>query len=205
MRILLIDDHALFAKSLEIALEGAPEIERLWTLADVKRAAWEIRENRPDLVLVDVNLSNISDEDGLMLAKRIVQDIPGTAVVILTGYDLPVYRFEAQKIGAKGFINKNIEPDKLLTILQQIHVGHSYFPSSGDGIEYIEELTDSERSILQWLSDGYKRKEIADRLHISERTVSNHLQHIFNKLDVTSSLEAVSKGTKLGYVKPGYK
>lgn len=140
-----------------------------------------------------------------MLAKRIVQDIPGTAVVILTGYDLPVYRFEAQKIGAKGFINKNIEPDKLLTILQQIHVGHSYFPSSGDGIEYIEELTDSERTILQWLSDGYKRKEIADRLHISERTVSNHLQHIFDKLDVTSSLEAVSKGTKLGYVKPGYK
>jgi len=205
MRILLIDDHALFAKSLEIALEGAPEIKRLWTLADVTRAAQEIRDHRPDLVLIDVNLSNISDEDGLMLARRIVQDNPGTTIVILTGYDLPVYRYEAQKIGAKGFINKNIEPDKLLDILQQIHAGHPYFPSSGDGIEYIEELTDSERNILQWLSDGYKRKEIAARLHISERTVSNHLQHIFDKLDVTSSLEAVSKGTKLGYVKPGFK
>ncbi|MGE7913561.1 response regulator transcription factor [Lysinibacillus xylanilyticus] len=70
--------------------------------------------------------------------------------------------------------------------------------------DYIEKLTDSEKQILQLLCDGYKRKEIASMLFASERTISNHIQHIFNKLDVSSSLEAVTKGIKLGHIQPNY-
>jgi len=199
MRILLVDDHALFAKSLEITLEGMPEIERFWSVSNVLNVISEIEKESPDIVLVDINLGNISNEDGLVLTKNILQQIPDVNIVILTGYDLPVYRHEAKKIGAKGFVNKNIEPENLIAILSQIQNGQFYFSSV---TSYIEELTDGEKQILQLLCAGNKRKEIANMLYISERTVSNHLQHIFDKLHVTSSLEAVTKGIQLGYIQP---
>ena len=120
-------------------------------------------------------------------------------VVILSGYDLPVYRSEGRKIGAKGFVNKNIEPEKLISILSKIMQGILYFDRE---IPFIEGLTDSEKQIIQLIAEGQKRKDIASTLYISERTLSNHLQHIFEKLDVTSAVEAVTKAIQLGYIPP---
>lgn len=201
MNILLIDDHALFAKSLEIALEDYPEIDHFYSLQSIEKVVAFINGCKPDITLIDINLSNISNEDGLCVAKHILDSKCDTKIVILTGYDLPVYRYEAQKIGVSGFINKNIMPDKLLQILLEIKKGTYYFPMSTD---HVEELTDSEKQILQLLCDGCKRKEIASILYASERTISNHIQRIFEKLDVSSSLEAVTKGIKLGYIQPNY-
>lgn len=201
IKILLIDDHALFAKSLEIALVDYNEVDHFYSLHSIENVFAVIEEFKPDITLIDINLSNISSEDGLELAKSILGRKCDTKTVILTGYDLPVFRYEAQKIGVSGFINKNIMPDKLLQILIEIINGTSYFPVSS---EFIEELTDSEKQILQLLADGYKRKNIASMLYASERTISNHIQHIFDKLDVSSSLEAVTKGIKLGYIQPNY-
>lgn len=202
MRILLIDDHALFAKSLGIALEGAPGIEGFQSLSDISQVVPVIQKKHPDIVLIDINLSNISSGDGLVLTKDILRTVPDTNIVILTGYDLPVYRYEAQKIGAKGFINKNIELEILVDILTQIRDGESYFSPT---VDFVEELTESEQRILQCLCDGKKRKEIAKQLYLSERTVSNHIQHIFDKLNVSSSLEAVTRGIQLGYILPAFK
>ncbi|PFW91054.1 DNA-binding response regulator [Bacillus pseudomycoides] len=202
INILLIDDHALFSKSLEIALEDYPEIDQFYSLQNVENVITIINEFKPDIILVDINLSNISSEDGLEIAKTILDSKCDTKIAILTGYDLPVYRYEAQKIGVSGFINKNIMPDKLLEILIKINEGICYFPMSMD---YVEELTDSEKQILQLLCGGYKRKEIATMLYASERTISNHIQHMFDKLDVSSSLEAVTKGIQLGYIQPHYR
>ena len=124
---------------------------------------------------------------------------PEQRVVILSGYDLPVYRSEGRKIGAKGFVNKNIEPEKLISILSKIMQGILYFDRE---IPFIEGLTDSEKQIIQLIAEGQKRKDIASTLYISERTLSNHLQHIFEKLDVTSAVEAVTKAIQLGYIPP---
>ncbi|SYX81884.1 LuxR C-terminal-related transcriptional regulator [Paenibacillus alvei] len=202
MHIILIDDHALFAKSLEIALEGTPEIERFQSVTDTALAVSVIIKEQPDIILMDIHLNSSASEDGIMLAKKVLREIPNARIVMLTGYDLPVYRYEAQKIGAKGFLNKNMNPEEVVRALLQIQNGETYFPAS---IDFIETLTDSEKQILQLLSDGYKRKEIAGKLHISERTVSNHLQHTFEKLNVTSSLEAVAKGIQFGYIQPTFK
>ncbi|WP_075982052.1 response regulator transcription factor [Bacillus massilinigeriensis] len=201
INILLIDDHALFAKSLKIAFEDYPEVDHFSIIQDIDNVISAIEKFGPDITLIDINLSNISNEDGLELAKTIINSGCKTKVVILTGYDLPVYRHEARKIGVSGFVNKNIMPDKLLKILIEINIGTFYFPKSSG---YVEELTDSEKQILQLLADGYKRKDIASIAFVSERTVSNHIQHIFDKLDVSSSLEAVTKGIKLGYIHPNY-
>ena len=199
INILLVDDHALFSKSLEIALSDYPEIKTFKSINDISLLDKFIEEDAPDILLMDINLKNISSEDGLELAKQILSNHPEQKIVILSGYDLPVYRNEAKKIGAKGFINKNTEPEKLIAFLSQIMQGKFIFNGS---IPFLEELTDCEKQILQLIADGRKRKEIAGTLYISERTLSNHLQHIFEKLDVSSSVEAVTKAIQLGYLPP---
>ena len=199
INILLIDDHALFSKSLEIALSDYPEITSFESISDISLLDSYIDTSRPDILLMDINLKNITSEDGLELAKQILHGHPEQKIVILSGYDLPVYRNEAKKIGAKGFINKNTEPEMLIAFLTQIMQGNYIFNGS---IPFLEELTDCEKQILQFIANGRKRKEIAGTLYISERTLSNHLQHIFEKLDVSSSVEAVTKAIQLGYLPP---
>ena len=87
----------------------------------------------------------------------------------------------------------------LVAFLSQIMQGKFIFNGS---IPFLEELTDCEKQILLLIANGRKRKEIAGTLYISERTLSNHLQHIFEKLDVSSSVEAVTKAIQLGYLPP---
>ncbi len=199
INILLVDDHVLFSKSLEIALSDSPEIKTFKSINDISLLDKLIEEDAPDILLMDINLKNITSGDGLELAKQILHCHPEQKIVILSGYDLPVYRNEAKKIGAKGFINKNTEPEMLIAFLSQIMQGKFIFNGS---IPFLEELTDCEKQILQLIANGRKRKEIAGTLYISERTLSNHLQHIFEKLDVSSSVEAVTKAIQLGYLPP---
>ena len=199
INILLVDDHILFSKSLEVALSDYPEIETFKSINDISMLDKTIEEDTPDILLMDINLKNITSEDGLELAKQLLYRHPELKIVILSGYDLPVYRSEARKIGAKGFINKNTEPETLIAFLSQIVQGKIIFNRE---IPFLEELTDCEKQILQLIASGLKRKEIADTLYISERTLSNHLQHIFEKLNVSSSVEAVTKAIQLGYIPP---
>jgi len=199
INILLVDDHVLFSKSLEIALSDYPEIKTFKSINDISLLDKFIEEAAPDILLMDINLKNITSEDGLELAKQILYHHPEQKIVILSGYDLPVYRSKAKKIGAKGFINKNTEPEKLIAFLSQIVQGKIIFDRV---IPFLEELTDCEKQILQLIANGKKRKEIAGALYISERTLSNHLQHIFEKLGVSSSVEAVTKAIQLGYIPP---
>ncbi len=199
INILLVDDHVLFSKSLEIALSDYPQITSFESISDISRLNSFIDTSRPDILLMDINLKNITSEDGLELAKQLLCQYPEQKIVILSGYALPVYRSEAEKIGAKGFINKNIEPEKLVSFLSQISQGAIIFNRE---IPFLEELTECEKQILRLLADGMKRKGIAATLYISERTLSNHLQHIFEKLGVSSSVEAVTKAIQMGYIPP---
>lgn len=158
-------------------------------------------EKGVDIVLMDINLGGLSGADGLETASGLLKSHPDLKIIILTGYDLPVYRHEAKKIGACGFLNKNISPDGLTASLIRVFHGGVCFPSENSKI-VIEELTSMEKKILQLISGVKKRKRVAQELYISERTLSNHLQHIFEKLEVTSAVEAVTKAIQLGYIPP---
>lgn len=199
MKVLLVDDHNLFAKSLEIALSDFTAIDQFFSIDKISDISKIIALHKPDIILMDINLSNIDVEDGLILSKRIIEEYAHQKIVMLSGYDLPVYRNEAKKIGAKGFINKNTEPETLVEILTAISKGATYFRTE---MEYFEELTDAEKQVLKLLVNGKKRKEIAIELFMSERTVSNHLQRIFDKLGVSSAVEAITKAIQMGYISP---
>ena len=199
MKVLLIDDHTLFSKSLAIVLSDFPDIEEFSSTNDVDHIAEIVEKSQPDILLVDINLGHSVQEDGLFLTKQLLGRFPKQKIVILSGYDLPAYRREAQKIGAKGFVNKEVEPEELFQILCSIQSGMTHFLSEN---VMLEDLTVSEKQVLRMIADGHRRKEIAMQLHLSERTVSNHLQHIFEKLQVASSVEAVTKAIQLGYLSP---
>ena len=199
MKVLLIDDHTLFSKSLAIVLSDFPDIEEFSSTNDVDHIAEIVEKSQPDILLVDINLGHSVQEDGLFLTKRLLGRFPKQKIVILSGYDLPAYRREAQKIGAKGFVNKEVEPEELFQILCSIQSGMTHFLSEN---VMLEDLTVSEKQVLRMIADGHRRKEVAMQLHLSERTVSNHLQHIFEKLQVASSVEAVTKAIQLVYLSP---
>ena len=199
MKVLLIDDHKLFSKSLAIVLSDFPDIEEFSSTNDVDHIAEIVEKSQPDILLVDINLGHSVQEDGLFLTKQLLGRFPKQKIVILSGYDLPAYRREAQKIGAKGFVNKEVEPEELFQILCSIQSGMTHFLSEN---VMLEDLTVSEKQVLRMIAGGHRRKEIAMQLHLSERTVSNHLQHIFEKLQVASSVEAVTKAIQLGYLSP---
>lgn len=199
MKVLLVDDHTLFSESLSIALSDFSEIEKFSSTKDIEKLAYTIQYQQPDIIMVDINLGKLTEEDGLFLSNHILKQFPEQKIVILSGYDLPAYRKEAKKIGIKGFINKEVEPEELVHILCAIQKGAVYFMKEDI---LLEDLTDSEKRVLKLMAAGYKRKEIADKLFISERTVSNHLQHIFEKLQVNSMVEAVTKAIQLGYISP---
>ncbi len=201
INILLVDDHALFATSLAIALEGYNEVEHLYSTQDIEKIDTLISEKNIDIILMDINLGNLSNTDGLELAAGIINANPKVRIIILTGYDLPVYRHEARKIGVSGFLNKNISPEDLIESLIHVYHGKTCFPSDNNEI-IIEDLTSMEKNILQLICSGQKRKNIAEELYMSERTLSNHLQHIFEKLNVSSTVEAVTKAIQLGYISP---
>ena len=201
MNILLVDDHILFAASLSAALEGYDEIEHFISVQDTKNLEELIGSNRIDIVLMDINLGKNSGSDGLEAAASLLARHPGLKIIILTGYDLPVYRYEARKKSLSGFLNKSIRPETLVKALADVYSGKTCFPTEKD-YAVPEELTDAEKKILSLLCSGKKRRDIAAELFISERTLSNHIQHIFEKLGVSSTVEAVTKAIQEGYIPP---
>lgn len=106
-----------------------------------------------------------------------------------------------QKNGVSGFLNKNINPEDLIESLIRVSHGKTCFPSESNEM-IIEDLTSMGKNILQLICNGKKRKNIAEELYMSERTLSNYLQHIFEKLDVSSTVEAITKAIQLGYISP---
>lgn len=197
MNILLVDDHTLFAKSLQIALEDFEEIQTFCSTKETEYLIERLQKEAYDLLLIDINLGQMIEENGLMLAKRILKYFPIQKVVILSGYELPVYRKEARQIGARGFISKNVEPEELVRILIEIQEGALHFTKEN---LVIEDLTEGEKRVLELVASGMKRKDIAKQLFLSERTISNHLQHIFEKLEVASTVEAVTRAIQIGYI-----
>ncbi|WP_274420375.1 response regulator transcription factor [Blautia sp. XA-2221] len=201
MNLLLIDDHCLFAESLSLTLKQSMKIDCLKIAGSEKEYGefvhrWGI--DFFDIILLDVNLSNGFSVDGFELAKRILADVPKAKILLLTGYDLPVYQYEAKKIGIKGFANKNIDARSLTKIIEKIYNGEEYFSQT---LVFVDVLTEREKEILSFLGQGMKRKEITSILYISERTLTNHIQNILEKLEVDSTIKAIIKAQKLGYIR----
>lgn len=197
MKILLIDDHKLFARSIQLLFQQYDEVDVIDTITSNFNGV-TIDLSKYDIILLDINLTNISKENGLEIAEELIQSTPNLKVVMLTGYIKSIYEERAKTIGTYGFVDKNIDPKQLISILKKVDSGEKYFEHI-ESQDYVESLTDREITILNLSKKGLSIKEIEEKLQISRRTVFNHLNHIYSKLLVNNKQEAIYKAEQLGY------
>ncbi|OOL80731.1 DNA-binding response regulator [Dolosigranulum pigrum] len=199
MKILLIDDHKLFSQSLALVLDQTTSDVQV----DMINSEGELPDDLSeltvyDVLVLDINLDKGFSEDGFELAERVRAVAVDLPILMLTGFDLPVYEYQAHKLELSGFVNKNIDTEDLLSLLKHVKDGGRHFTTEN---WFIDELTSRERELLEAVATGKKRKVIAEEMYISERTLTNHMQSIMDKLEVNSTIEAIQKARELGYLK----
>lgn len=196
MKIILLDDHKLFGSSIKLLLEEQDEIEFCDYVSTIDDLFKYLQIKNYDIVLLDINLK--SEKTGLDLIGEVLEIYSDINVVILTSYDIKNYKETAYKLGVKDFINKSVEIVDLIERLVIVNEGKNK-------IFYINDkplLTDSEKIVLKELVKGSNKKDIANKLFISERTLYNHISNIYSKLGVNNAIEAFNKAMELGYIDP---
>lgn len=193
MKILLLDDHKIFGESLKVLLEERG-ISCTYT-SSIKNFYEEV-ERDYDIILLDINLKE--EETGFDILDRIHDK--NKKIVILTSYDMINYKRIALEKGARDFINKSLDVDDVIERLEKVYKDEKI--SFNDDEKIIEPLTKREEEILLEVLSGLTKKEIADKLYISERTLYNHLANIYAKLGAKNAIEAYKIALELGYIRP---
>lgn len=204
IRVLLVDDHALFREGLASIITGQPDMVIVGQADDGLEALVKAQELKPDLILMDITMPG---GDGLEATRRIKAALPDTVIVVLTVHSDEEKLFEAIKNGAQGFLLKNIRSETMLELIRgalrgeaaitpmlagQIleefrRLSHNLPVEEG---EPIETLTFREQQVLAQVATGASDKEIAEQLSISLYTVKSHMRNILAKLHVNSRYEA---------------
>lgn len=191
MKILLLDDHKIFGESLKVLLEERG-ISCTYT-SSIKNFYEEVEKDY-DLILLDINLKE--EETGFDILDKIHDK--NKKIVILTSYDMINYKRLALEKGARDFINKSLDVDEVIERLEKVYKDEKI--SFDEDEKIIEPLTKREEEILIEVLSGLTKKEIADKLYISERTIYNHLANIYAKLGAKNAIEAYKIALELGYI-----
>jgi two-component system response regulator NreC len=212
IRLLLVDDHAVVRTGLRMLLEGEEDIEIAGEADSGSAALNQVSQLKPDVVLMDIGLPDISGIDATTQIKRLS---PTTAVVALTIHEDEQYFFKMLEAGASGYVPKRAAPEELLTAVRAASVGEVYlYPSLAKLLvqdfltqnrhsraqSTLDGLTDREQEVLTMLAEGASNTEIADRLNISPKTVARHRESIMAKLNLHSRSELVKYAIRKGII-----
>jgi NarL family two-component system response regulator YdfI len=205
IRVLIADDHLVVREGLRAILEVAGDIELVGEAVDGAEAVRLAGELAPDVVLMDLRMPNV---DGIEAIRQIKARYPNLEVVILTTYDDDQDIVQGLRAGARGYLLKDSGREALFDAIRAAARGESLLPSaviekvvahlSEPRATRTEALSEREQEVLTFLAQGAANKEIAYRLHITERTVKAHVTSIFNKLGVNSRAEAVAVAMRHG-------
>ncbi len=207
IRALIVDDHALFRRGLEMVLAAEDDIELVGEASDGAEAVQKAGESLPDVVLMDIRMPKSS---GIEACRAMKEVAPSSKIVMLTISDEEGDLFEAIRAGASGYLLKDIPLDEVADVVRAVHGGQSLInPSMAaklltefaalnkrDQEERAEQvpppkLTDREMQVLKLVAKGMNNRDIAKELFISENTVKNHVRNILEKLQIHSRMEAV--------------
>lgn len=224
IKVLIIDDHALFRRGIRWTLDEASDIEVVGEAENGTEALLITERSFPDVVLVDINLPGLN---GLEVARVIKRRDPRIRLIVLSVYEDDEQLFNAIKVGAAAYSSKAIHPDLLLamirdvahgaylineTVMSKPHVAARVLnqfrelTTGGEetGSHLFAPLTSREIEILDCIARGLSNKEIANQLSISGQTVKNHITSIFSKLQVNDRTMAVIFAIQKGWIKMGY-
>ena len=205
VRVLIVDDHALFRRGLQMVLEGEPDIDVVGEAGDGHEAVAAAEKTTPDVVLMDVRMPKRS---GIEATRAIKEVLPSVKILMLTISDEEADLYEAIKAGASGYLLKEISIDEVANAVRSVQAGQSLIsPSMASKLltEFAAmvkrrdernqvpgpRLTERELEVLKLVAKGMNNRDIGSELFISENTVKNHVRNILEKLHLHSRMEAV--------------
>jgi DNA-binding NarL/FixJ family response regulator len=199
IRVVLLDDHELFRRCFGAMLESEEGISVVGDAGNIKAAYDVIEEQRPDVVVVDIELL---DGSGIEATRKIRAEYENIEVLILTAHDEDRYRYDALRAGAAGYASKiedfDTVVDKVRNLASEASVAQTLVIENN--IAGYKPLTKTQRKVLELLAEGRTNKEIARALHLSERTITTHLVNAFKRLGVQNRVGAVTEARKRGEI-----
>lgn len=193
---LVVDDHPAICFAVKAILEQNGKFD-VHTVSDGMSAVAAIKTQNPQLLILDIGLTKM---DGLEILSRIQNYHSETKVIILTGLNTELYAERVFKLGAAGFLCKDDDISKLAMISELVMMGYCCFPESVikparhvenkvENQDKMTKLSDRELTVLRYLSEGMSNKEIADRLLLSNKTISTYKTRLFEKLGIKDITE----------------
>jgi DNA-binding NarL/FixJ family response regulator len=197
-KILIVDDHPLFREGLVRVLSREPDLEVCGEASDGTEALQRMNQGKPDLVLLDISLDG---DDGIDLAHRLRERRPDVHLLILSMHDEEVYADRALRAGANGYLTKQESVESLVQAVREVLSGRAHFSpevserallslsrtGGSTTASSVEGLSDREFEIFRLIGEGYGTRSIADRLHLSIKTVETHREHIRAKMGLSST------------------
>jgi DNA-binding NarL/FixJ family response regulator len=217
IRLLIVDDQVLFLESLSTFLRNyAGDIEVVGLAKNGSEALEKAAALHPDIVLMDVHMPVM---DGVEATGRLIKSQPGVRILILSTYDEDEYVRRALKLGAAGYLLKDISPTELIASIRALKSGavqispqivtklmKSFIaeePSSArdisERLEWFKSLTRREREVFTLIATGYDNAQIAKELDLAEHTVRNHVSIIYSKLGVQDRFQIIQLANKIRY------
>ncbi|MEH2026011.1 response regulator transcription factor [Nostoc sp.] len=202
IQILLVDDQHLIRQGLKSMLESNDQMQVIGEAENGQRALEQIAVLQPDIVLMDIRMPVM---DGVATTKAIAQQYPDIKVLVLTTFDDDEYVFQAMRLGAKGYLLKDTEPDELMLAILSVYKGQTLLgpglfekaltpiaapvPSVQPPPE-LAQLTPRELDVLRLIACGANNREIAESLFLSENTVKNYVTNILSRLSLRDRTQA---------------
>jgi DNA-binding NarL/FixJ family response regulator len=216
--VLLVDDQPLLRKGFRMVLEEEPGIVVVGEASDGMAALELVARRRPDVVVMDVRMPRM---DGIEATQAIVATEPRSRILILTTFDIDEYAFNALRLGASGFILKDVPPAEFVNAIRSVANGDAVIAPTVtrrllDQFAHkipdpqhantphpeLDELTAREREILIEVAGGFSNAEMAERLFVAEATVKTHLGRVLTKLGLRDRVQAVIYAYAIGLVDP---
>lgn len=216
IKLLLVDDQTLFVESLKTVLRTrAKDMIVIGVANDGPSALEMVAGEQPDVILMDVRMPGMN---GVETTRQIKEKFPLIKVLMLTTFDDDDYVVEALKLGAVGYLLKDMPPSELIKAIRAVHEGgvlispkvaakivDKLINPAGKARNpdpelnlLVNELSNREKEVLRLLAQGFDNKEIANRLFIAEQTVKNHVSIIYSKLGVHDRVQASRKADEIG-------
>jgi DNA-binding NarL/FixJ family response regulator len=209
VRVLIADDHGIVRSGLRLLLERQPDIEVVAEAADGAEAREIAIRERPDLAILDVRMPKLT---GLQATREIKSQAPDVAVLILSMHDDERYLFEALKAGASGYVLKTQADTDLLDAIRAVERGEPFLTPAAQqalikdvlerGSDAGEELTPREQEVVKLVAEAHTTRQIAEILHLSDKTVENHRANAMRKLGMRDRVELVRYAIRKGLIEP---
>jgi DNA-binding NarL/FixJ family response regulator len=206
---MIADDHGIVRSGLRLLLEREADIEVIGEASDGVEARTMAISERPDLAILDVKMPKLT---GLQATREIREQVPEVAVLILSMHDDERYLFEALKAGASGYVLKRQADQDLIEAIRAVERGEPFLTPDAQralirdvldrDVDRSHELTPREEEVVKLVAEAHTNKEIAEILHLAEKTVENHRANAMRKLGMRDRVELVRYAIRRGLIEP---